>query len=165
MNEIITILCPQAKPAEQGFLWAKFKVNGIEGCEWLYFCANGQIASERLVNQIKPLIKEGQGYFAIFPVSDSVEIGGSSTNTATSFAVVHFGCYPDYGSQAIARTHVSELLALFRETQNRYISGIRINSSSFNKWSDDNSTLQQYTAMVTVKSVTPYALAPNCNIE
>lgn len=162
MNEIIALLCPDVEPAERGLLWAKFQVNRIPGCQWVYYCTDAEIAAELLVNQIKPFIHSGEGYFCVFPNTDMVDIMGDSTPLQTSFTIVHFGWYSSYLSEAIARTHVSQLLALYRESQNQYISAVRINNTNFSKWSDDNSVLEQYTANITVTAVTPYVLAPEC---
>lgn len=162
-KDIITLLCPAQTPEDEGYLWAKFNIKGvIPDCREVYYCANDETAAQLLVNQIKPTIVPNTGYFVVFPISDTVDIGGSRTDMQTSFSVTHFGWYDNYQSEAIARTHVTQLMTWYRSTQQRYISNIRINNTSFHQWSDDNSDLQQYTTVVSVKAVTPYTLAPNC---
>lgn len=159
---IITLLCPETPPVEYGNLWGKFPVNRIAGCRYLYYCANMEIAAEILVNQIQPFLGNGEGYFTIFPLSDTVDVNGADTVLQPTFSVVHYGCYRSFRAEAIARTHVTQLLEMFRESQNRYISSIRVTNTAFNKWSDDNSVVEQYTATVSVRAVTPYALAKDC---
>lgn len=161
-NDIIALLCPTTKPVEEGYLWAKFLVTAVPECKFVYYCANDEIAAELLVNQIKPSLTPGTGYFVVFPISDTVEINGGNSALSPTFSVTHFGWYDNYKSEAIARTHVTQLLAYYRTAQQRYISSIRINNSNFSKWDDSNSTVQQYTTVVTVKAVEPYALSREC---
>jgi hypothetical protein len=161
-NDIITLLCPSGVPVEEGYLWAKFEVTAVPGCRYVFYCANASIAAQLLVNQIKPTIKPGEGYFAVFPVSDAVDINGTESVISASFTVTHFGWYDNYQSEAIARTHVTKLLEYYRAAQQRYISSIRVNNTTFSEWADDNSVIQQYTSVVTVRAVEPYALASDC---
>lgn len=162
-NDITTLLCPEGKPVEEGYLWAKFLVTAVPECMSVYYCANASVAAELLVNQIKPTLTKHSGYFVIFPISDTVEINGTRSVLTPMFSVTHFGWYDGYKSEAIARTHVTQLLEYYRAEQQRYISGIRINNSNFSEWADDNSVIQQYTTVVTIKAVEPYALARNCH--
>lgn len=162
-EDILALLAPGGDPVEDAYLWAKFDIDGvIPGCRFVYYCVNDEQAAELLVNQIKPRLEPGQCYLVVFPISDVVDIQGDSTDLSSTLSVVHFGWYDSWKSEAIARTHVAQYLAHVREVQNRWISGIRISSSNFDRWSDDNSVLQQYTTIVNVTAVEPYALAPNC---
>ena len=142
-TNIMALLCPSTRPVEVGYLWAKFAVLDrecspiIPGCKFVYYCANQFIAAELLTNQIKPTLVRDQSYFVIY-------------------------LYENHLSQAVARTRTTQLLEYFRMTQQRYISSIRINNTTFNEWADDNSVLQQYTSVVTVRAVEPFGLAPNC---
>ena len=162
MNEIIALLCPDVEPAERGLLWAKFQVNRIPGCQWVYYCTDAEIAAELLVNQITPFIHPGEGYFCVFPNTDMVNSIGGRPPWQTSFTIGHLGWYGSRLSEAIARTHLSQLLALYRESQNQYISAVRINNTNSSKLSDNNIVLEQYTANITVTAFTPYVLAPEC---
>ncbi len=162
-NDIITLLCPAGTPVEEGYLWAKFEVGAVPECRFVYYCANEEIAAELLVNQIKPTLVRNTGYFVVFPISDTVEIDGTHSALSPTFSVTHFGWYDGYKSEAIARTHVTQLLEYYRAVQQRYISSIRINNTNFSKWDDSNSVVQQYTTVVTVRAVEPYALARDCN--
>lgn len=157
-KDIVVIFMPEVEAAEEGYLWAKYGVSGIEGVNSLYFCDNQEIAQEVLVNQIKPFIQVNEGYFIIFPMSDGAQINASNTKVTTSFSVVHYGAYDTPKAQSIARSHVISLLEMFRENQNRYISSISLNNTDFQKWSDDNSVLQQYTCYVSVSYVEPYLI-------
>lgn len=167
-TNIMALLCPSTQPVEVGYLWAKFEVLNqecspiIPGCKFVYYCANQVIAAELLTNQIKPTLVRDQSYFVIYPITDTVDIGGNKSVDNTTFAVVHFGLHETHLSQAVARTRTTQLLEYFRMTQQRYISSIRINNTTFNEWADDNSVLQQYTSVVTVRAVEPFGLAPNC---
>lgn len=167
-TNIMALLCPSTRPVEVGYLWAKFEVLDrecspvIPGCKFVYYCANQFIAAELLTNQIKPTLVRDQSYFVIYPITDTVDIGGNKSVDNTTFAVVHFGLHETHLSQAVARTRTTQLLEYFRMTQQRYISSIRINNTTFNEWADDNSVLQQYTSVVTVRAVEPFGLAPNC---
>ncbi len=162
-EHILALLSPAGIPVEDEYLWAKFELDGvIPGCEFVYYCVNDEQAAELLVNQIKPRLEPGQCYLVVFPISDVVDIQGDETGLSSVLSVVHFGWYDNWKSEAIARTHVAQYLAYIREVQNRWVSGIRISSSNFSRWADDNSTLQQYTTIVNVTAVEPYALAPNC---
>lgn len=161
-KNIVAILMPNVAPGETGYLWAKFGINGIEGMRTLFYCANMEIAAELLVNQIKPNLNKNTGFIVIFPNTDNAQITQDNPALTTSFSIVHYGQYPYAKAQAIARTHVVQILEMFREIQNQYISGITLNSSTFDKWSDDNSVIQQYTANVTVTYVQPYQIARPC---
>lgn len=161
-KDIIAILCPDVDPIETGYLWAKFTVGAIKDCDYVYYCANDEIAGQLLVNQIKPYLTLGKGYFVIFPISDTVDINSSNTPILATLSITHFGNVEHFKSESIARTRVTELLGLYRQTQNKVISSIRINNSTFREWSEDNSYLQQYTAVATVKAILPYSLAPDC---
>lgn len=167
-TNIMALLCPSTRPVEVGYLWAKFEVLNqecspiIPGCKFVYYCASQFIAAELLTNQIKPTLVRDQSYFVIYPITDTVDIGGNKSVDNTTFAVVHFGLHETHLSQAVARTRTTQLLEYFRMTQQRYISSIRINNTTFNEWADDNSVLQQYTSVVTVRAVEPFGLAPNC---
>lgn len=161
-KNIVALLMPDVTPAEVGYLWAKFGISGLEGVRVLFYCANMEIAAELLVNQIKPNLDKNNGFIVIFPNSDNAQITQDNPALTTSFTVVHYGQYPYAKAQAIARTHVVQVLEMFRESQQRYITGITLNSSTFDRWSDDNSTVQQYTANVTVSYVQPYQIAKPC---
>lgn len=160
-NDIVTIFAPEIEPAQQGYLWAEYGV-GIEGVHSLFYCANSEIASEVVTGQIKKYIQRNEGYFVIFPISDRIEINFTNPHLNSSFSVVHYGAYDTYKAQAIARTHVTQLLEMFWEKQQRYISNIIVGSSDFQKWSDDNSVLQQYTTYVTVDYVQSYQIGRQC---
>lgn len=161
-KNIVAVLMPDVEPGEVGYLWAKFGVNGLNGVQTLFYCANMEIAVELLVNQIKPNLDKNTGFIVIFPNSDNAQITSDNPMLTTSFSVVHYGQYPYAKAQSIARTHVVQILEMFRESQQRYISAITLNSSTFDKWSDDNSIVQQYTANVTVTYVQPYQIAKPC---
>lgn len=161
-SEIVAILMPDVVPALTGYLWAKFGISGIDGVNSLYYCDNLEIAGEVLTNQIKPFLQKNEGYFIIFPQSDRVEINATNPHIVTSFSVVHYGAYDTPKAQAIARTHTIQLLEMFWKAQRRYISDIIIGSSDFQKWSDDNSVLQQYTTYVTVNYVQGYQIGRPC---
>lgn len=163
-EDIIALLSPDMEPVEHSYLWAKFDITGIvPECSTLYYCVNDEIATELLVNQIKPTLVKHTGYFVIFPVSDVVEIDASMTGLSPTFAVTHFGWYDGWKSEAIARTHVTQLLEYFRNAQNKWISAIRVSNTTFNVWDDSNSVVQQYVAMTNVTATAPYALAEPCN--
>lgn len=169
-SDIVTLLCPESEPIESSYLWSKFAVTAsqdedvplIDGCPFVYYCVNASIAAEILVNQIKPTITEGSGYFVVFPISDTVEVAGTRSVINATFTVVHYGWYDSHKSEAIARTHVTQLMENYRTAQQQYISNIRINNTNFSEWADDNSPIQQYTAVVTVRAVEPYALSSQC---
>lgn len=162
-NDIVTLMCPSGIPVEEGYLWAKFEVPQIPECKYVYYCANDEIAAELLVNQIKPTLIQHTGYFVVFPISDTIDINGADLGLTLTFSIIHFGWYDNYKSEAIARTHTSQLLEYYRSSQQRYISNIRVNNTNFSSWADDNSVIQQYTAVVTVKAIEPYALSHNCH--
>lgn len=162
-DEILALLAPSNTPEEDSYLWARFRLEGVvPGCEYVYYCVNDEIAAELLINQIKPYLEPGQCYLVVFPISDTIDVQGGETAISSTFSIVHFGWYDNYKSEAIARTHVAQYLAYIREVQNRWISGIRVGSTNFAKWSDDNSVVQQYTTIVNVTAVEPYALAADC---
>jgi len=161
-REIIVLLCPAAEPVERGQLWSKFEIDSVPGCQYVYYCANDEIAAEILVGQIKPYLHDDSGYFVIFPVSDSGKLPGTHTDLTCSFMVVHYGKYRTHEAQAIARHHITQLLEYYRDIQWRYISGIRINNTRFDSWADDGSAVEQYTASITVKAVEPFALSHEC---
>lgn len=162
-DEILALLAPNAEPEESEYLWARFRLDSVvPGLEHVYYCANDEIAAELLINQIKPYLEPEQCYLVVFPISNTIEIEGDRTALSSTFTVVHFGWYDNYKSEAIARTHVAQYLAYIREVQHRWISGLRVGSTNFAKWSDDNSVVQQYTTIVNVTAIEPYALAGRC---
>ena len=162
LNNIVAIFLPQVKAAKEGYLWAQYGIGGIEGVHSLFYCANAEIAYEVITNQIKPFIQRDEGYFVIFHFSDRSEINTTNPHLTTSFSVIHFGAYDTPKAQAIARTHTVQLLEMFWRTQRRYISNIVLGSSDFQKWSDDNSVLQQYTSYVSVNYVQSYLIGRPC---
>lgn len=185
-NDIIDIFCPDTIPTQTGYLWALFPIERsvVEGCGGVYYCASGEVADELFAGQIKSKLDPQTNCFTIHPINDMIQIGGTNlqvsasfsrnpaidivqmggTNTPlhTTFNITHYGCYDSHQSASIARVNTTLLMEFYRHTQQRYISGIIINNTSFGTLPDDNSHIQKYTATVTVSSITPYILAPNC---
>lgn len=170
-SEPIMLLNPDREPVETGYLYALFAppmrdcsagVPVVDGLQ-AYYCASNQfIASEILNNQIKPLLGPEQSYAVWYPISDYATVEGTHTLVTMTAAMVHFSHKDDYKSEAAARRHVIQLLEYFRQIHNRYITGMQIMNTDFSEWSDDNSDIQQYTAIVSISAIFPNFLSPEC---
>lgn len=155
------VLMPGTEPIKEDYLWAMFGV-GIEGCRGLYYAASIDTALEIVTNQIKPNINLNEFYFVMYPSSNNIDVTATNQMITTNFEIVHYGAYPRANSQSIAVYHLAQLLNMFHNQQNRWIRDIVASNSTFTKWSDDNSVIQQLISYIAVTYFIPYPIAEKC---
>lgn len=128
----------------------------------IYAAENREVAANLLFEQIKPFLKKDEKYAVVFPTDYKEEVKAECTLTTQNFVVLVFGLNRNVGAAALDLSFVKNYCAKLREWHQKHISGISINSTTFDTFSDDYSETSQFAALCSLKAITPYPTFNDC---